>query len=95
MSAALYLADPYRAEAPARVVAHTAEGGVILDDCLFYPTGGGQPGDSGRLDWAGNRLTVATAVRCDAGIALVPAAPQPLPPVAAAAPALGRWMRTS
>ncbi|MAU52358.1 MAG: Ala-tRNA(Pro) hydrolase [Roseovarius sp.] len=81
MSAALYLADPYRAEAPARVVAHTAEGGVILDDCLFYPTGGGQPGDSGRLDWAGNRLTVATAVRCDAGIALVPAAPQPLPPV--------------
>ena len=31
MSAALYLADPYRAEAPARVVAHTAEGGVILD----------------------------------------------------------------
>ena len=81
MSAALYLADPYRAEAPARVVAHTAEGGVILDDCLFYPTGGGQPGDCGRLDWAGNRLTVATAVRCDAGIALVPAAPQPLPPV--------------
>jgi misacylated tRNA(Ala) deacylase len=80
---ALYLDDPYLAEAPARVVAHTQEGGVVLDRCLFYATGGGQPGDSGRLDWAGGKMVVATALKAEAGTALVPGAPQPLPPVGA------------
>ncbi|MET4127062.1 alanyl-tRNA editing protein [Roseovarius sp. MBR-6] len=83
MSVALYLDDPYLAEAPARVVAHTQEGGVVLDRCLFYATGGGQPGDSGRLDWPGGKMVVATALKAEAGIALVPGAPQPLPPVGA------------
>ena len=41
----------------------------------------GSPATAGGSTGRGNRLTVATAVRCDAGIALVPAAPQPLPPV--------------
>ncbi len=81
MSGALYLDDPYLAEAPARVVAHTPEGGVVLDRCLFYATGGGQPGDSGRLDWAGGNMVVATALKAEAGTALVPGAPQPLPSV--------------
>jgi misacylated tRNA(Ala) deacylase len=80
---ALYQDDPYLAEAPARVVAHTQEGGVVLDCCLFYATGGGQPGDSGRLDWPGGKMVVATALKAEAGIALVPGAPQPLPPVGA------------
>jgi misacylated tRNA(Ala) deacylase len=83
MSVALYLDDPYLAEAPARVVAHTQEGGVVLDRCLFYATGGGQPGDSGRLDWPGGKMVVATTLKAEAGIALVPGAPQPLPPVGA------------
>jgi misacylated tRNA(Ala) deacylase len=65
------------------VVAHTQEGGVVLDRCLFYATGGGQPGDSGRLDWPGGKMVVATALKAEAGIALVPGAPQPLPPVGA------------
>jgi misacylated tRNA(Ala) deacylase len=65
------------------VVAHTQEGGVVLDRCLFYATGGGQPGDSGRLDWPGGKMVVATTLKAEAGIALVPGAPQPLPPVGA------------
>jgi len=83
MSTPLYQADPYLAEAEAEVIAHTPEGGVVLDRCLFYATGGGQPGDSGRLVWEEGALGVATALRAGEVIALVPAAPQALPPVGA------------
>ncbi len=82
MTAALYLEDPYLREAPGKVLAHTPEGAVILEASLFYPTGGGQPGDSGRLIWPGGGMTVATTVKTEAGdIALVPSDPAALPPV--------------
>ena len=70
---ALFLADPYRRAAPARVTGHTPEGGAILDVPLFYATGGGQPGDAGRLVWDGGEMAVATAVKAEGGIAAVPA----------------------
>ena len=80
----LFRAAPYLTEAAAVVTGHTAEGGVVLDRTLFYPTGGGQPGDSGWLAWDGGRLPVATAVKGEAGaVVLVPADPVPLPPVGA------------
>ncbi len=72
--------DAYLREATAKVAALTPEGGIILDASLFYPTGGGQPGDSGRLDWPGGRFGVATAVKGEGGdIILVPDAPVALP----------------
>ena len=49
MTDTLFRTDAYLRQAEGRVVAHTAEGGVILDQSLFYPHGGGQPGDSGRI----------------------------------------------
>lgn len=77
----LFRHDAYLREAPAIVLGHTPEGGVLVDAPLFYATGGGQPGDSGWLVWPGGRLDVATAVKTAQGaVALVPAAPQPLPP---------------
>jgi misacylated tRNA(Ala) deacylase len=77
---ALYHLDPYLREAPARVTGLTAEGGILIDRSIFYPTGGGQPGDAGHLLWSGGRLPIATAVKAEAGqIALVPAAPAELP----------------
>ncbi|NKX46136.1 alanyl-tRNA editing protein [Roseicyclus persicicus] len=80
----LFLTDPYRTSAKARVLAHTAEGGLVLDRTIFYARGGGQPGDSGTLDWDGGRIPVATAVKGEAGaIVLVPAEPAILPPVGA------------
>jgi misacylated tRNA(Ala) deacylase len=82
MTEFLFRTDPYLREAEAVVVAHTAEGGLICDRSLFYPTGGGQPGDSGWIAWAGGRLPVATAVKAEGGqIALVPAEPVAMPPV--------------
>ena len=43
MTEPLFLTDAYLKEAPATVVAHSEEGGIMLDCSLFYPTGGGQP----------------------------------------------------
>ena len=80
----LFRTDAYAREAASRVVAHTEEGGVILDTALFYPTGGGQPGDSGWIDWDGRTLAIATTVKGDAGTSvLVPAEPVRLPPIGA------------
>jgi misacylated tRNA(Ala) deacylase len=80
MTELLYRHDPYLREAAAVVTGHTPEGGILLDRTVFYATGGGQPGDSGWLDWDGGRLPIATAVKAEGGIALVAGAPVPLPP---------------
>ncbi len=94
MTDMLFREDAYLAEAPARVAAHTQEGGVVLDRTVFYPSGGGQPGDSGRLEWQGGSLPVATAVKAGAeAIALVPGAPEALPPVGAEVLQVLDWER--
>ncbi len=80
----IFRTDPYARSAPARVVAHTDRGGVVLDAALFYPTGGGQPGDSGRLRWQGGEMSVATTVKGEDGApVLVPAEGADLPPLGA------------
>ncbi len=85
MSEMLFRENPYQRDAPGRVLAHTPEGGVVLDRTIFYPQGGGQPGDSGVLEWEGHRLPIATTLKGEAGaIVLVPAAPAPMPPVGTA-----------
>jgi misacylated tRNA(Ala) deacylase len=81
MTEFLFRTDPYLAKAAATVTGHTAEGGILLDRSVFYAAGGGQPGDSGRLDWDGGSLAIATAVKADGAIALVPAEPAALPHV--------------
>lgn len=45
----LYLRDAYLREFDATVV-EVREGGVVLDRTAFYPTGGGQPHDTGTLN---------------------------------------------
>ena len=82
MTRALYLEDAYATTATGTVVAHTAEGGIVVDQSVFYPTSGGQPGDSGEISWQDSKMPIATAAKVDGGqIALVPGAAHALPPV--------------
>ncbi len=84
MTDLLFREDAYRSSAPGRVTAHTPEGGLVLDATLFYPTGGGQPGDSGRLVWDGGETAISTTVKGQGGdIVLVPSEGAALPPVGA------------
>jgi len=55
--------NPYAASCNATVVAITSRGGIVLDRTVFYPTGGGQPGDSGMLQLAdGSEIAIMTTV---------------------------------
>jgi len=90
----LFRDDAYAQTAPARVLAHTPEGGIVLDRSLFYPTGGGQPGDSGWLSFGGAKLVIATAVKVEGGgVALVPAEPAAMPEIGAEVVQTLDWAR--
>ncbi|AVO45065.1 alanyl-tRNA editing protein [Phreatobacter cathodiphilus] len=61
----LFRDDAYLTECEAVVTAVGEKNGALgveLDRTVFYPTGGGQPGDSGWLRLGGEDLAVATAV---------------------------------
>lgn len=82
MTQQLFREDAYAREAKAEVIAHTPEGGLVLDRTIFYPKGGGQPGDSGSIAWDGKEMDIATAVKGEGdAIVLVPATPMALPDV--------------
>ena len=51
-------------EADATVTA-VEERGLRLDRTIFYPTGGGQPGDSGILRWNGGEARVVDSIKAD------------------------------
>ena len=66
MTEALFRDDGYLTSCEARLVAVNDRGGIVLDRTVFYPMGGGQPGDSGRLRLAdGGEIAIATTVKGD------------------------------
>ncbi|MDE3027786.1 MAG: alanyl-tRNA editing protein [Paracoccaceae bacterium] len=80
MTELLFRTDAYLKSAEAQVIAVTPEGGIVVDRSIFYPTGGGQPGDSGWLSWGDARIDIATAVKGEGGtVVLVPAETGALP----------------
>ena len=82
MTTPVFRENPMQSILEAQVIAHTPEGGIVCDQSIFYPTGGGQPGDSGQLLLDGQVWDIATTVKGEGDqIVLVPAEPKPLPPV--------------
>jgi misacylated tRNA(Ala) deacylase len=62
MTKELFQEDSYQRQCDA-VVILVNEDGIVLDRTVFYPEGGGQPGDSGTLKVADGREIVITNTR--------------------------------
>jgi misacylated tRNA(Ala) deacylase len=94
MTEPLYRDDAYMRECTATVTAINDRGGIVLDRSVFYPTGGGQPGDAGVLSWDGGETAIATAVKGDAPgeVVHVPAEGAALPPLGAQVTARLDWV---
>jgi misacylated tRNA(Ala) deacylase len=81
MTDPVFRTSPYQATLTTRVRSLTAEGAIVPEASNFYPTGGGQPGDSGLVSWEGGDIPIAAARKGEGGdILLVPAEACPLPP---------------
>jgi misacylated tRNA(Ala) deacylase len=79
----LFRQDSYLKQADATVTA-VEERGVRLDRTIFYPTGGGQPGDTGVLRWDGGEAAIVDALKADGSDVLHVLAPDsPRPAVGA------------
>lgn len=73
MTEELFRQDSYLKECDATVTA-VEEGGIVLDRTVFYPTGGGQPGDNGVLRRSdGSEVTITTTRKGENGSLHVPA----------------------
>ncbi|MDP1960983.1 MAG: alanyl-tRNA editing protein [Reyranella sp.] len=79
----LFRQDAYLKETDATVTA-LEERGVRLDRSIFYPTGGGQPGDTGLLRWDGGEAKVVDALKADGSDVLHVLAPDALRPAVGA-----------
>jgi misacylated tRNA(Ala) deacylase len=82
MTELLFREDAYVRSCPARVVA-ADDRGIRLDRTVFYPTGGGQPGDTGNLRLpSGETIAIVDTVKGEAAdeVIHVPAPGTQLPP---------------
>jgi misacylated tRNA(Ala) deacylase len=66
MTDELFRKDSYIRECDAKVVALGAQA-VAVDRTVFYPLGGGQPGDTGSMTWNSGNATIVDTRYGDAG----------------------------
>jgi misacylated tRNA(Ala) deacylase len=94
MTEDLFSHDSYLRSCEATVV-DIRDDGVVLDRTVFYPRGGGQPGDSGTMRWDGGECRVTDTVksRDDGEILHVIDPETPPPPVGTALTAELDWER--
>lgn len=62
MTEELYSTDAYVRSCEATVTEVSPEG-IVLDRTVFYPRGGGQPGDTGVVRWDGGEVRVSDTVK--------------------------------
>jgi len=94
MTRPLFREDAYLQESMAVVTGITPAGGVILDQSLFYPQGGGQPGDLGRVEWDGGAFDLENTIKGEgAEIVLLPQEGNAVPPVGATVRSTLDWER--
>lgn len=76
MTEELFRTDSYLKDCTATVVSAGPEG-IVLDRTVFYPMGGGQPGDSGELRLAdGRTLRISDTRKGENGILHIPENPE-------------------
>jgi misacylated tRNA(Ala) deacylase len=95
MTELMFRDDAYARSCTARVVA-ADEKGIRLDRTVFYPTGGGQPGDTGTLRLSsGETIAIVDTVKGEGPdeVIHVPAAGSALPPTGAEVMAEIDWDR--
>ncbi len=94
MTHMIFRDEPYKAELETVVMGLTPDGGLILEGSIFYPQGGGQPGDSGRVDWPDGSVSIETTRKGEGdAIVLIPGASDPLPQVGATVRQVLDWQR--
>ncbi|WP_321446427.1 alanyl-tRNA editing protein [uncultured Cohaesibacter sp.] len=64
MTKDLFRDDSYLSSCDAKIVDIREDGTIVLDQTVFYPMGGGQPGDAGTLAAAdGTKIEIATTLK--------------------------------
>lgn len=66
MTEILFRDDSYLRDCQATVV-EAGDDGIVLNRTVFYPMGGGQPGDTGTITWDGGKVAVIDTRYGDAG----------------------------
>jgi misacylated tRNA(Ala) deacylase len=87
MTERLFLDQPTLARVDATVLAGSPDG-IVLDRTVFYPRGGGQPGDIGWLRWDGGEVAITDTVKGEGEAILhltAPNGPVPAPGTAVSA----------
>jgi len=80
MTHAIYLDDAYCRTSVGCVAGYCDERAIWLNRTPFYATGGGQPHDTGRVEWSGGQADVVNATKGPRGriiLHLADAAPRP------------------
>ena len=80
MTEPLFRIDAYARHCTTLVTRLTEDGAPVPAASVFYPTGGGQPGDSGHLVWNGGTASIIDTRKADDDIALILAEGYPVPP---------------